>query len=259
MLESMARIGLVLTPKLNQWSESLDDGSTSHPIVVATKRICFTYLRETELAQHAKTFGRFAIEWDVSALRQLGVLPVLYIPRTEGTPTDDYSGTHEAMLVRLAEVQAVLELFRDTPDVDISGVRPMDELIGALAAFSGLFAQMGPDTNGSMAYYSEREWRIVAGAHHHSLGELTTDLSASDKNAVASINPSFFRKVVEFRSGQHERIEQCKVCSTFNGDPILRTARRVTVPAANRSTAERVLRDAGLTELPVVEAHEVAE
>lgn len=254
-LDSMARIGLVLTPEITEWAESMDDG-THRPMYAMTRRISFTYLPEDELVQHAETFGRFSVEWEVSALRKLGAMPVLYVPRSGGTPTNDYAGTTETMLARLADVQAVVEFIRDQPNIDITGVRPMDELVGAIQAFAGLFAQTEPECGDALSYYGEREWRIVAGARHHALGELTSDLTTTEMQEIADINPTFFRKVVEFRSGRQQRIAQCKVCRDFGGKPVLSTARRVIVPKSCTEAARMILDDAGLEELPVVDLAE---
>lgn len=250
-LDSMARIGLVFTPEITRWFEQMDDGS-QRSLFSATKRISFTYLSEDELVQHGETFGRFAIEWETSSLRRLGAMPVLYVPRSGESATSDFGGASESMLARLADVQAVLEFIRDEATIDIVGVRPMGELLGAVQAFAGYFAQTEPSGGEALSYYREREWRIVAGARQASLGELTSDLTRSEMQEVSQINPAFFQRVVAFRSGRHPRIAQCKVCRSFDGKPILATARRVIVPSSSVEASRQILDDAGLAELPVV-------
>jgi len=250
-LDSLARIGLLLTPEITYWAESMNDGGSTR-FASMTRSISFTYLREDELAEHAATFGRFAVEWEVSDLRKLGAMGVIYLPRNGGDLTDDYAGASESMLARLVDVQAVLEFIRDEPNIDITGVRPLDELIGALQAFVGLVAQTEPEEGDDpMAYYNEREWRIGQGARHHALGELASELSTSEMQAIADINPAFFRKEEEYRTGRSERIAQCRVCRAFDGEPILATARRVIVPSSCSEAARSILDDAGLTDLPV--------
>lgn len=72
ILESIAERGLLLTPELVNWpGEIKANGRRGHPVTAYQKRICFTNLRRDELQIHAETFGKFALEFDVSTLREL--------------------------------------------------------------------------------------------------------------------------------------------------------------------------------------------
>src|SRR5262245_55986431 len=104
ILGSILDRGLLLTPEKFEFREALVGGSTSPPWQIFQKRICFTELSPQQLGEHAKTFGKFAIEFDIPVLRRMGAVPVFYIPlNSEGT-----EGAAAAMLARLGEIQTLL-------------------------------------------------------------------------------------------------------------------------------------------------------
>ena len=80
ILKAVRDVGLVLAPEIVEWSIPQIDGTTK---VIRNRqvRICFTELSLSELPGHAKTFGPFSMEFDIEALRQFGILPVIYVPQ----------------------------------------------------------------------------------------------------------------------------------------------------------------------------------
>ena len=80
ILQSMAKLGLVLAPEVVEWSDPVGLGPPS-PIQVLQQRICFTELSPQELGEHSTRFGPFALEFETGALRRMGALPVMYIPQ----------------------------------------------------------------------------------------------------------------------------------------------------------------------------------
>ncbi len=80
LLEMISNTGLILAPEVVEWSIPLQDGSTK---IIAHRqiRICFTELSMPELSQHSKVFGPFSVGFSISFLRQLGALPVIYVPQ----------------------------------------------------------------------------------------------------------------------------------------------------------------------------------
>ena len=80
ILQSMKKLGLVLAPEVVEWHDPVGLGTPS-PIQVLQRRICFTELSQGELGAHAMRFGPFALEFDITTLRRVGALPVIYMPQ----------------------------------------------------------------------------------------------------------------------------------------------------------------------------------
>ena len=76
----MKKLGLVLAPEVVEWHTPVDLGPPS-PIQILQRRICFTELSPQELGGHSARFGPFALEFDTTALRRVGALPVIYMPQ----------------------------------------------------------------------------------------------------------------------------------------------------------------------------------
>ena len=72
----------MLAPEIVEWHipPGLSIGVAS-PLRLFQQRICFTELSPDELTNHSETFGPFAMEFDIGALRRAGALPVIYMPQ----------------------------------------------------------------------------------------------------------------------------------------------------------------------------------
>jgi hypothetical protein len=81
ILRSVVQSGLVLAPEIVEWKTPVNIGSRS-PIRLLQQRACFTELSLSDLPDHAKRFGPFALEFDILALRRVGALPVIYMPQS---------------------------------------------------------------------------------------------------------------------------------------------------------------------------------
>jgi hypothetical protein len=81
ILRLVKEIGLIVAPEIQ--------GGTHRSIKYDQLRICFTEFHESELRQHAQRFGPFALEFEIGRLRQMGALPVIYMPQpvSAGDPT----------------------------------------------------------------------------------------------------------------------------------------------------------------------------
>ena len=80
ILQSMKKLGLILAPEVVEWHTAVSLGTPS-PIQILQRRICFTELSPQELGEHSVRFGPFALEFETSALRRVGALPVIYMPQ----------------------------------------------------------------------------------------------------------------------------------------------------------------------------------
>lgn len=102
ILRYMFEIGLILAPELVTWGRG--DGE---PTTLLQTRICFTELARSELPEHSKTFGPFALQFSPKMLRSAGAMPVIYAPQAiEGHPA---SGLAEFCVKAATSTKYVLE------------------------------------------------------------------------------------------------------------------------------------------------------
>ena len=80
ILQSMQNLRIVLAPEVVEWHTPVSLGTPS-PIQILQRRICFTELSSQELKEHSTRFGPFALEFETTALRRIGALPVIYMPQ----------------------------------------------------------------------------------------------------------------------------------------------------------------------------------
>jgi len=118
VLRSLIDIGLILSPETlyfphceNDEEIADQDGSEAFQ-----KRVCFTYVREAELVKHCALFGAFALEFDIVTLRQLGAMPVMYLPQPVGT-SDGHRFDHFANNV-VHQIRDVATLLEEIADVE---------------------------------------------------------------------------------------------------------------------------------------------
>ncbi len=81
ILSLICDAGLVLAPEVLAWNYPHADGTPPREAQYIQRRICFTEIPPSELIDHAKEFGSFALEFRVDTLKQMGAMPVFYIPR----------------------------------------------------------------------------------------------------------------------------------------------------------------------------------
>ncbi len=87
ILKSFFTSGLILAPEIVTWRQPLIDG-TYRTTLLTQKRISFTELSQNELPEHGKRFGPFSLEFNITTLRKLGALPVIYMPQGFGNEKD---------------------------------------------------------------------------------------------------------------------------------------------------------------------------
>lgn len=107
ILRSIIDVGIVLAPEVVRWETPVSIGSPS-PILVPQTRISFTELSESELPKHAKTFGPFALEFEIEDLRREGALPVIYMPQPRG-PEDILALLGAIVVSHLGHVKYTVE------------------------------------------------------------------------------------------------------------------------------------------------------
>ena len=285
ILESMVESGLLLTPEQTSWSEPLTDGTHSEPWKIIQKRACFTELSPSELQDHAAVFGHFAIEFEVQTMREIGGIPVFYLPR----PSKDDVGlesTAASLLCRMGEIQRLLNRLGDLEKlvgqepnkrrllavqdnrsgesqdtrITFGGAedllaflnnesQPVAILGNALRAFSGFFYPT-EDLRymDLLGYYRQREWRIVA--NMSKLGEeLTRDLFDNEKAALLELDEQFFGRETEYFTGTYRLCDQSQYFPELEGRSFVTYARRVIVPDEAVDEAAKILAGEGLPDV----------
>ncbi len=270
ILGSILDRGLVLTP------EVLEHDRSNYRSI--SKRVCFTELGPGELAAHAVKFGPFALEWEYETLLRMGALPVIYFPLVSDPKTAAASeafyetlGGVAQLLERLLELNRMgeamlpgehLNLDIDGRQVPTSlerahiqqlsrvleyGALPMQSMLNGFRALTSLVQRTNdPRSDDVLAFFREREWRIVGNMTRE--GALVTDKpSDADAEALVSLSPEYFGRTMRFRTGEYRIIDQCQIYRQFDGKPLHKSLRRVIVPAEVLSEASELVASRGVT------------
>lgn len=281
ILASVVERGLLLTHERIEMQELLADGSLGKRSLILQKRLCFTELAPNELPQHCAQFGPFAIEWDIPTLIQMGAVPVFYVPLRGTAGTND--GIATSMLARLGEVQVLLSRLESLSRLVVQASNPQDTLnitrneafvasttctvscardlleylqaeiqpIPALtAAVRHMFGYFYPTENlsytGPLAYYRQREWRLLANATNCGV-PVTEPVSEKDVEALTRIDPDFFSRELDFPSGRRMLASECHLYRSFRGRHALEAASRLIVPQDAADSVRRMLADADMS------------
>lgn len=213
ILELIRDFGLILTPEITTWEYPHADGSPPRKMEMVQRRVCFTELSPNELSRHAEEFGRFALEFEIDALKRLHALPVFYIPKGDTSPLGQTLVIQliDAMCVidRMAKAKLILELpnvahrvdftfgfsngtkcfnivaseMRRTIDGITYATTPPDMFSLALEGVMNLFYFADADSvyeNSALKYYRQREWRIAG-----NIGYMGEDLMGMPSKALS--------------------------------------------------------------------------
>lgn len=282
ILKSIVDSGLLLTPEFTYWQEPVSGGGLSKPVKNIQKRACFTELAPSELKEHSAVFGRFALEFDIQILRQLGAMPVFYFPRAS-TEEVGMESVGASLLCRTGEIQKLLNRFeklaahtKETPyksqilDVrnnktgeqqhtrtTIGGaqdllmfltneIQPAWILAESLRALAGLFypAEDLSYTN-IMGYYRQREWRLVAGILNFGPNK-TRKLSEEEIDCLLELDRDYFEKNEEYFTGTYRRVDKCEYFDEIDEINFIHYVRRVIVPGEALDDATNVLEGDGM-------------
>ena len=107
ILKLVKHTGIIITPETVEWTVPLRDDA-HRSIKYDQLRVCFTELHETELARHSERFGPFALEFEIDTLRQMGALPVIYMPQSVGA--GGLSAIGSVLVMEMYHVEATIAL-----------------------------------------------------------------------------------------------------------------------------------------------------
>lgn len=287
VISSIIASGFLLSPEITEWQERRSDGELSEPVQNIQKTCSFTELAPSELPKHSGKFGRFSVEFDVQTFRELGGIPVFYLPRASRKDRG-LESLAAALMVRTGEIQTLLarlaelendvsvtvdmnrffgyekngKIFRtrctyggatDLIEFLTDGAEPVIILSNALRALSAFFypAERSAQSD-SLAYYRQREWRLIANMSH--LGEeIDRDLTDSEKARLIAIDSDFFGKEMEFRTGKYRLVDQCRLFNKLEGKPLIQYASRVIVPSDAIAKAKELLKESAEPQVVALE------
>jgi hypothetical protein len=280
ILSLIANLGLVMAPEVLKWSYPHADGSPPREQQTIQRRVCFTELAPHELAEHAKFFGSFALEFKIDTLRSMGAMPVFYIPQTTDADDPDLTSlgsvlvvqTIDAMILamRLAGIKKNLD---DAPSVrqgrfdaifgfqqpktfslDVPETRnaveaftyaltPPDMLEQALTGLLSCFYPADDVRNNeTLAYYRQREWRIAWNIAIRGQ-EILRRPSNELFDQLLKIDAEFFGRDFPTPAGTRRLAEESLVYPGIGGKRVIDMVNRVVVPKAALPSARSILAD----------------
>ena len=116
VLQSMRELGLILAPEIVEWQTPVSLGTPS-PTRILQRRICFTELSPQELCEHSTRFGPFALEFETTALRRIGALPVIYMPQAL-SEQDHLALLGPFVVGHLGQIRGTLERLNELNQLD---------------------------------------------------------------------------------------------------------------------------------------------
>ncbi len=276
ILSLICEAGLILAPEVVAWSHPHADGTPPRTAQVIQRRICFTELAPGELAEHAKEFGNFALEFDVHTLKRLGAMPVFYIPLATGDNTDGVRSlgstlvlqSIDAMMLamRLVELKKIVDDPSSPPSVEIVlgndrpqafqlNVSETRKVLEALAyaitpadmmehALTGLVSCFYPADNlrndSALAYYRQREWRI---AWNFAINDVDVMRRPCDEliARLLEIDADFFGRDFPTMSDPRQLASEALVFPGIANKRIIEMVNRVVVPRAALASARTIV------------------
>jgi hypothetical protein len=227
---SLLKNGLLLTPENYTLPVIGDDGEVVDSIAATQRRACFTELSASELPGHSQLFGPFALAFPIDRLRQLGALPVFYIPtQVQGRYLSNLGleillGVTDASRI-IATLSMVRAKLAESPDLQLkfrgkvidysidesAAIRSfIDTLFESaladptttdsrlLAAASCFYPTENAQYTKQLAYYRQREWRIVHGSFTYDGNEPFTRATEAQAAELVAIDEDFFSKELSF-------------------------------------------------------------
>jgi hypothetical protein len=239
IFRNILQVGLLITPEITQWKTSKGE-----PFKVAQKRICFTALSSSELEAHSKIFGDISIGFSRKELEKVGATPVFYVPRTVESQTQE-NNIGGFYVERLYQIMALVQSLRKDKEIFSFNKREVNllDLEMFLRMLSGLFYPVEDVEQGKDRYYfAQNEWRIM-GNLLQGTRPLSRKLNQDEMKHITEIDPTFFKKTMEFPTGVYKIIEQSMVLTNIGDQPVKDMITEVVVPKRLQSQVLDLMRE----------------
>ena len=266
ILQSIKNRGLILAPEVVKWHTPVSLG-TPNPIQLLQQRICFTELSPQELPEHSERFGPFALEFDATALRRLGALPVIYMPQAL-SEKDPLALLGPFVVGHLGQIQGTLESLRDLQSLDAKTVAkdyvvplnnvdqsgstvqtfhvpwkaikdilrfisferaPFSAMLGVTSIAQALFYPTDDEHHDQqLGYYRQREWRITADYFVNGLPR-GRNLHDDEKELLLRLDNPFWANST-LPGAPNRRIDEAVALAQPEPEEFLRKVNRIIVP-----------------------------
>jgi hypothetical protein len=231
--------------------------------IIVQRRACFTAIPASLLTAHAEYFGPFALEFAGQALRDFGVLPVVYSAgkMPGGTMLD---GAGQVLARQLLESYWVMS---DLVEMVKKGQKavateiwqkaqrrklPPEELQYCLEALLNLIYPTDEAGTDEFFYFKEREWRIVPNL---ALADGVWNYpppTPEQAKKLRALNPGFFDEQL----GDKTQLEHCAFLRNVAGQDVISRVRRIVVPQEVLADARAIAVRHGFKPESVVSAAE---
>lgn len=276
----MRDLGLALIPEFIEWRQPLSDGKF-RVFPKVQQRACFTELTPPELPEHARRFGHFALEFDQMTIREMGAVPVFYIPQPGPEAGGSQLGTlllsvvsdAHALANRLEVVSRVISdpkasrnlnittSFSMSPEtskkfvIDKNEAKVVFDMLGnaltpwaqiehGLAYMLNMFYPTDDiDRDRPLDYYRQREWRIGA-AFSINGNNIMRSISKIEEAIFAEIDHDFFFRQIRKGFDEARMIDKTIILPAMKGRPFLCLARRILAPQAAIDRVKGLLAEA---------------
>lgn len=244
---SLLANGIMLSPETYEIPLLDNQGNVVDRLRTTQRRACFTELELEGLPGHSQTFGPFALVYDIDDLRQLGALPVFYIPLTQGNA--NLSGLAAELLGGFADAAAYVKVLaamrnwlagHETVGLSYRGrevqlnpdqsrlIRDLIDILGdyvtadvqttqlRLSVLSSCFYPTeNPKYTEPLHYYRQREWRLIAAFLTVNGQTVAEKVTTNQVEQLLEIDPDFFSKKLVFyeRSSQVNALEEDSIAN----------------------------------------------
>lgn len=253
ILNNIIKNGLLLAPEVMHLPFKLE--KWQNPVV--QHRCCFTLINRGMLKQHCQIFGRFSIEWNTSILKEIGIMPVMYLPLFDYNGDDDmkYVGSkflyrminyHEYARVCLKEVEEKREeVFKKGNSEEIKDFENDERFFDEMRAFfEGLRNMVYPVDNKKYTeengYYRQREWKLPGNLKFDGV-DIVEKATYEKQIELLSINPAFFSKKINYFGVVYTRAQISFFLKKVCNEHILNHANKIIVPSECVKEVENLL------------------
>jgi hypothetical protein len=280
ILSAIRDFGLLLTPEMTEWRHPHGDGSPPRGARFLQKRVSFTDLAPEELSEHAKEFGKFALEFNTKTLRSLGGIPVFYIPQAD-SQSQGAEALGSTLIIQLLDAKDLIDrlskidsllaspqpkadrinitpTFTGNPHLNATfnidtrelgqsiqalkfGFTPPDMLAASLGGILNFFYPADDiDRNGPLAYYRQREWRITGDISINGRPIMRLPTPA-EMQQLSALDSDFFSRELITDFGPRKRIDETLVYPGFAEKKMIQLATRIIVPRESLTTVNELL------------------
>ena len=279
-LQSIIKNGLLITPEVMELPFDLD--KNQKPLVQS--RLCFTLIPNDKLLEHMNKFGKFSIEWDTKILKEMGVIPTMYMSVFDfhgqdnlkyATPKflsrlltyhEEERNINKKLQSELSEVSEKMiafklsmkfggekryeileELLKEHERLE-KALSDSSEKNGWYETLENLIYPVDSNKHniGEGGYYNQREWRLIGNLTEG--GKFVAEIpNEAQLQELLELNSHFFGQKIGYAGMQLSKGQLSQFFKNYEGRHILEYANKVIVPERYVERVKSMLKDNGLS------------